>query len=281
MKIHIFLFLIVFTYQDDYERCSSAESTQCKSVSISNNMECCQVFTDFQSAYIPDNYICSIYPTTTKVTQKIIEQIEGMYRETYGFTCAMNEVWYSTPFKQSFDCPSQKFTINYDVGTYTDEDKEILKSENNCIRLNYEGLYDLGLIESGTFNLQYKEITKEDCANAVMLPSSQNFATCAFASYDFQLEDGSTKHVNTCLYIAKSTFDTNTLDQNSEQSFSSYSDINGVRITSYKIEIIDKNGKSLSYDSKTKSTTSTSTSNSGGFIEMTKLLALILVAYLL
>lgn len=245
------------------------------------NMECCQVFTDFQSAYVPDNYICSIYPTTTKVTQKIIEQIEGMYRETYGFTCAMNEVWYSTPFKQSFDCPSQKFTINYDVGTYTDEDKEILKSENNCIRLNYEGLYDLGLIESGTFNLQYKEITKEDCANAVMLPSSQNFATCAFASYDFQLEDGSTKHVNTCLYIAKSTFDTNTLDQNSEQSFSSYSDINGVRITSYKIEIIDKNGKSLSYDSKTKSTTSTSTSTSGGFIEMSKLLALILLAYLL
>jgi hypothetical protein len=93
MKILIFLFLIVFTYQDDYERCSSAESTQCKSISISiNNMECCQVISKFQSAYIPDNFICSVYPTT-KMTQEIIEQVEGIYRESYGFTCAMHGAW--------------------------------------------------------------------------------------------------------------------------------------------------------------------------------------------
>lgn len=89
------------------------------------------------------------------------------------------------------------------------------------------------------------------------------------------------KHVNTCLLITKSTFETKTLDQNSQQSFSSYSDINGVKIASYKIEINDKNGKSLTYDSKTKSSTTTSTSEGkGGFIEMSKLLALILI-YLL
>ena len=282
MKVFIFLFLIVFTYQDDYERCSSAESTQCKSISISiNNMECCQVISKFQSAYIPDNFICSVYPTT-KMTQEIIEQIEGIYRETHGLTCTMNGACHSISFKNTMDCPSQKFTINYDASTFTDEEKEILKKENNCFRLYYEGLYDLGLIQSLNFNLQYKEITKEDCFNAVMLPSSKNFATCAFASYDFQLADGSTKNVNTCLFIPKSTFDTKTLDQNSQQSFSSYSDINGVTITSYKIEINDKNGKSLTYDSKTKSSTTTSTSEGkGGFIEISKLLALIFIIYLL
>lgn len=286
MKVVIFLFLIVLTYQDfqtDYEKCLStdsnaADANNCKSVSLSNNMECCQVFTEFQSSYVPNNYICSPY-YKTKITQEQIQQVQEIYRETYGFTCTNTGYFYSMNFKQTFDCPSQKFSINYNTGTYTDEEKQIFKQENYCLRLYYEGLIDLGLLQEGTLNLYYKEITKEDCSNAVMLPSSENIATCAYASFDFQLIDGSSKHLNTCLYIAKSTFDTKTLDQNTEQSFSSYTSINGMTITSFKIEINDKSGKSLSYDSKTGSFESTS-NNKGGLIGLSKLLGLILIVCL-
>jgi len=59
-KIFIFLFLIEFTYQEneDFERCSSAERTKCKSVQISDkHFECCEAFVDYYGK-TPDFYNC-------------------------------------------------------------------------------------------------------------------------------------------------------------------------------------------------------------------------------
>ena len=288
MKIIIFLFLIVFTYQeylDDFKKCTSADKSQCKSISLPNsNMECCFVSAVYENPIIQNTNICSAF-LTIKMTQEMKNQIQAYNRESMGFTMITvmgidNYDFNLLSRKLVHDCPSQKFTIDYSTGTYTNEEKEILKKENYCLRLYYEGLFDLGLLPSGNLKLKYKEITKEDCSNAVLLPSSENIATCAYGSFDFKLADGSTKHLNTCLYTFNSAFDSKTLDQNSQDSFSSYLSINGTAITSYTVEINDKNGKSITYDSKTESLVST-TNNKGELLGWSKLFALILMVCLL
>ncbi len=290
-KFIIFLFLVVFTcqqYETDLYKCITADENQCQSVSISNNFfECCQIFTDYYGNPTLENYdfsMCLIY-TTTKITQEIIQQAQNIFRESMGFSYTMigSDYYNYYSFKQTYKCPSQTFTIDYNIGTFTNEELEIFRKDNYCLKLYYQGLADMGLIPSGILNLEKKAITKDDCSKAVVFPSSQDFATCAYATYDFKLYNGSTKRLTTCLYISKNAFDTKALDQHLEQSFKAYSTIDGVSILSYKIEINDKNGKSLSYDSQTKTLASIS-SNSNNKEEITrisKLFILILMIYLL
>ena len=102
-------------------------------------------------------------------------------------------------------------------------------------------------------------------------------ATCAYASFDFLLLDGTSKSLTTCLYISKSSFDTKTLDQHLDSSFQTFTTVDGVTIKSYEVEITDKNGKSLKYDSVSK----TLTSNKGELIGMSKIIVIILMIYLL
>ena len=100
-------------------------------------------------------------------------------------------------------------------------------------------------------------------------------ATCAYASFEFQLLNGSAKRLTTCLYISKSSFDTKTLDQHLDSNFQSFTSVDGMTIKSYQVEITDKNGKSLKYDSISKTLTK------GELIGMSKIFSLILMICLL
>ena len=113
--------------------------------------------------------------------------------------------------------------------------------------------------------------------NAVILPTSENIATCAYAKYTFNLSDGSSQQFTTCLLMNKKVFDNLKVDQNLEETFSTYNAINGTDITSFEIEFIDKNGKSIKYNSETKILTS----NKGEKIGVSILLIIILMIYLL
>lgn len=199
------------------------------------------------------------------------------------YTMLGSSYYDSFSFKQTYDCPSQKFTIDYNVGTYTSEEKEIFRNENYCLRLYYQGLADMGLISGSALNLEKKSITKEDCSNAVIFPSSQDYATCAYASYNFKLLDGSAKTLNTCLYISKSAFNTKELDQHLQMSFNGYTNVDGIKIQSFKIEINDKSGKSLSYDSQagTLAETTADTNNKGEITRISIILTIMIMIYLL
>ena len=189
------------------------------------------------------------------------------------------------PFKLIYDCPSKQYELNYDIGTFTDEEMEIFNRDNYCQRLYYEGLIETDLLESKPSILEYKAITKEDWSNAVLLPISEDFITCAYGSFDFKLKDGSTKHLTSCIYISKSSFDTKEIDDHLQNLLNIHT-INGIEMKTFKFEINDKNGKSLKYDSENYGWTSTSSSSStsgniGHLIGIPKLLSLILIISLL
>ena len=252
--------------KNDFNKCMETEPTSCKSTILSDNsLRCCITNTIYDEipSIISNTSIssCSVY-TAIKITEDQINQIEKVYREAIGFIFSFigRQISnYALNFKQEFDCPSQSFTINYEIGSYTREELDIFQSENYCLRLYYQGLIDLEYINEINFetllHLERKEINQNDCYDAILLPSSEDFSTCAFASFYFVLENGHKKQVNTCLYISNNAFDTKTLDEHLRSSFSSYESLDGYNIQSYKIKITDKNNNKLSYDSTTKQLT--------------------------
>ena len=56
------------------------------------------------------------------------------------------------------------YSINIEPGTYTEEEINILKDENYCMRLYFTGLYELGVVSSRIVT-ERKEIKREDCMN--------------------------------------------------------------------------------------------------------------------
>jgi len=136
--------------------------------------------------------------------------------------------------------------------------------------------------------LAKKTIIQNDCFNAVLTPTAENIASCAYASFTFKLVDGSTYPINTCLYISKSAFNTKELDKHLESYFQGYNNINDVPIQSYNIEISNKNGGKLSYDSQTRSlkdgipgTNGNGNQNGDSFLQFSKSMGLCLLFTLL
>ena len=88
--------------------------------------------------------MCMTFPKT-KMTQQQIESLQQVYRESCGFTFVNMGLSYSDyleympSFKQSYDCKSQNFAIDYKIGEYTAEEEKIFKSNNYCLRLYYQG----------------------------------------------------------------------------------------------------------------------------------------------
>mgnify|MGYP006873157095 CR=1 FL=1 len=288
-KIFIFLFLIVFSYQNslsDREVCSQANKNECKSTRMTDsNIECCKS-TNLDINTFKSEEVCTAFHKN-EIADELIELAPKQYREIMGFVLTLFKASYSydEPSKVTIDCNSKTFTVNYKLGEVTSEEKEILNNNNHCLKLYYEGLIDLNP-DMSSF-LDKRVITKEDCSNAVFLPSTKDSVTCAYASFDFELEDETTKHYTSCLYIAKYSFNNKALDQFLIDTFSEYKTINETAIKSFKIEISDKSGKSIIYDSETlsfnpeSSTASSSNKSKGELIGMSKFLSLILIISLL
>ena len=295
MKIFALLIIIsqlLLTNQDyNFDACFKNQ-TKCKSVSLSDkDWECCSVKADYYgNSYLNGKSIsiCGVF-TKEKITKEEIRSAELLYRECYGFVSTLlgTDVYSSNMYYSilmTYDCPSQSFSINYKLdNSFTSEEKAIFKSDNYCLKLYYQGLMDMNLLPEGFLYLEKKEIQKSDCLNAKVLPNSEDYATCAYASFTFKLINGTTQPLSSCLYISKISFDTKNLDEHLSQSFNSYTKLSDVAIESYEIEIIDKNNKMLKYDSKTRMLTSNSSSvdSSKYIIGINKIISIMLIFYLL
>lgn len=115
--------------------------------------------------------------------------------------------------------------------------------------------------------------------NAIMLPNSDNY--CSYASFTFKLSDQTTKRLTTCLFTSSATFSSKNLDKRLEEDFSQFTmsslgDSNAA-ITSFDVEITNKKGEVLKYDSLTK----TLTGNNSKIVKISKIFLLSLLFILL
>lgn len=261
LYLYIFVLLTINTIQEDIDvdisnkspiardaiSCTDHKDTStCSSVQmISNVYQCCKAS---MSMYGYLFTLCSPW-IIQDISDEQIKDLEESMKESYGFL--KYAVGLTTPsFTIEYNCPKKTYSIHLEPGTYSEEEINILKDDNYCMKLYYTGLYELGVVSSRIVT-ERKEIKREDCMNAKTLPNTKN--TCAFASFNFKLDDDTYQKISTCLYISKTTLDTKNLDDFLKQEFqnmasSSFGDDQTVE--SFEVEIADKDGKTLKYDSK-------------------------------
>ena len=174
------------------------------------------------------------------------ESMQKSYQEAVTFL-TLNYNYHIPIIQNTYTCPKKNVTFNIGKGSFTDEEIEIMKDQNYCLRLYYEGLYQLGYISDIIGDSSGRTITKDICMNGKTLPSSGN--SCAYASFNFRIEDGTTKNIATCVLVSSASFESKSLDKLLEEDFNKFSSLDGEEITSFEVEITNKDGKVLKYDS--------------------------------
>jgi hypothetical protein len=224
--------------------------------------QCCRVQTTIQY-YDGSSYsggtsrdFCSAW-VSFDYTDAQIEEVQRSYQEANTFLSLI--YGYHIPkIKMTFICPKKTVTFNYGEGSFTDEEKAIMRDENYCLRLYYEGLYLLDYAHT-IVGSNSKTITKDMCMNGKTLPSSGN--SCAYASFNFKLSGGTTKKISTCVLVSSTAYESKSLDKLLEEDFAKFTKLDGEHVSSFDAEIANKNGNVLKYDSLTKTVTTENTDN--------------------
>lgn len=138
----------------------------------------------------------------------------------------------------------RKFQYIKDDNSYTEEEQDILKSENHC--LNYY---------ARTFSDQV--ISKETCLNAKILDSSKKLGIeCAFFNFTITYEEIGQRKIQTCYLIDSDIVDSLTVNSFTKNLFDKIvSDLSLAKVSSYDVNIHFYGGDAISYDSSTNATT--------------------------
>ncbi len=271
--IHILALLIPFSTQQydfdfsqlegnslytDIMNCANHEDlSTCPDVAMkSGYYQCCrfhtkiQVYNSYYRRYEDSvsQDICNVW-VAFDYSDEQIESMQKSYQEAVTFL-TLNYKYYIPIIQNTYTCPKKTFTFNIGKGSFTDEEIEIMKDENYCLRLYYEGLYQLGYISNIIEDSSDRTITKDICMKGRTLPSSGN--SCAYASFHFKFSDGTTEDIATCVLVSSASYESKSLDKLLENDFAKFSSLDGEAINSFDVEITNKDGNVLKYDSLTK-----------------------------
>ena len=245
----------------DIMNCAFHEDTKtCSSVSMKSGLyQCCtfkmtyDVNEDNSYQDEEDSEMCNVWVSTT-FSDEQIKSMERAYQEAMTFLSLVYNMEIPS-FTMQYTCPGKTYTFNYGKGSFTQDELDIIKDPNYCLRLYYNGLYKLGYIPNLTGDEQ-TTITKDICMKGKTLPNSQN--SCAYASFNFKFLDGTSQRISTCLLVSSASFETKSLDQLLQKDFEAYTGlrIDGKSISSFETEITSKDGTTLKYDSLTQTLTS-------------------------
>jgi hypothetical protein len=271
--IHILALLIPFSTQQydfdfsqlegnslytDIQNCANHEDVStCPSVTMkSGYYQCCGFHISIQYYdYDSGRYESPISLDRCNVwvpfdySDEQIESMQKSYQEAVTFL-TLNYKYYIPIIQNTYTCPKKTFTFNFGKGSFTDDEIAIMKDENYCLRLYYEGLYQLGYISDIIGDSSDRTITKDICMKGRTLPSSGN--SCAYASFHFKFSDGTTEDIATCVLVSSASYESKSLDKLLENDFAKFSSLDGEAVTSFDVEITNKDGNVLKYDSLTK-----------------------------
>ena len=229
---------------------NNKDTSTCSQVPMKSGIyQCCRTrisssyYNSYQNGWIHD--VCNIW-ISQDFTQDQIESMQGSYQEAITFFSIVYNL-HIPDYKIEYTCPKNSYTLNYGQGSFTQEEIDIIKSENYCLRLYYEGLYQLGYVSD--FVTNERTITKDICLNGLTLPNSKN--SCGYASFNFKLADGTTKTVSTCMMLSSAFYETKNLDKLLEEDFKQFNSFGDESIVSFDVEMTNKDGKVLSYNSLT------------------------------
>ena len=237
----------------DSTKCYANENINtCTNVKLSlDNLQCCKVSTTTYTSYYYsyDNpytiSICSIQVAPIKIVQEELEKetTKALYKETWGYVT--NSFAYgasNSKVEMVYSCEDGTATMRFGFDTYTNEEIEILQSDNHCLSYFY------GINEF---------TSKEDCFNSVLLPSSKNVGlSCGYFEFNIKYTDGTSENIKSCSIFNKDVITSSHLDDKSKENFETFVQTNkddDKTVLSYVVALSDDQGNSAVYDSLTQS----------------------------
>ncbi len=251
------------------------DTTSCSSVNLySGYYQCCKV-SSLTAGYSFSFCSPQITPITEYKRFMEMASTKAIYKESFGISK------YYLAYSQGLDPDSIKMRMTYDCAdgqvitefgydTYTQEEIDILQSEEHC--LDYT--YGYRIFSS-----------KQECYDSLLLPSSVEVGlSCGYYKYSIKYSDGSTYELESCGIFNKDSISQQNLDEQSKNGFKSFVDSNkdGAKIIlSYEVSLSNKEGQYLVYDSAldriTSSSSTSSTNNSSRNLTLNYLLYIILI----
>mgnify|MGYP006873135660 CR=1 FL=1 len=277
--IIIILFIQISSQTKDLEKLSTdiqlcmqqKDTTSCSSVNLySGYYQCCKL----SSLIAGYSYsACSVQMTPITEFKRFMEMAstKAIYKESFGFS-KYNLAYSqglnpdSIKMRMTYDCADGQLITEFGYDTYTQEEIDILQSEEHC--LDYT--YGYRLFSS-----------KQECYDSLLLPSSVEAGlSCGYYKYSIKYSDGSTYELESCGIFNKDSISQQNLDEQSKNSFKSFVDSNkdGDKIVlSYEVSLSNKEGQYLVYDSALDRISSSSTSNMSRNLTLSYLLYIILI----
>lgn len=231
---------------DDAEKCllGGTDKNECQAVKLtSNNNQCC-LTTTVTSKETEEQ--CTIFPSPAKSVAEMVKTKEyGAYsKEFTGFVLySLNkdtedekEKLEEIKMKNTISCKDAEVNINIGYEEYSEEEKNIFKSEDYC--LNY-------YIEDMSTGFQ----GKHDCKNGKVLDSSKSMGfECGNMEIKVKIQ-GQSQKFKTC-FLYSYEFYSKYSSELLNQQFSEIFNFNYEGIDSYTITFSDSNGENrISIDS--------------------------------
>ena len=227
---------------EDEDACTNASTEQCLVTdSLLPNLQCCTVKATLEEPFKDTQEICTTMLNPFKPIANLIKSSKFTYffKEIFGFfmygppdEAAESEI---IKVKEEITCNDDKasFSIGYDE--YTEEEKNILKSEEYC-------LYDIYNVFSNLDGYIPKSIKCEDLS---VLPNSKaNGLECGY----FQLsakDEYQSYTINSCILFNKDFYSQIKMPK---EYYSFIKDVSS--FYSFTIEIHDAQGNTFNFDSE-------------------------------
>ena len=240
---------------DNYEdlmNCVYSDINSCSSTRLKTpNLECCR----FKIEYLDDNTsndedddmnICSAV-FTSYVSQSMIKQIESIAIEEYGILQAYTN-FVIPKLRETIECTSTSASYEFGGYTYTQADLEKLKSKNHCLYLYFNS------IGQNFFSEESISIDKDKCVNAESLDVTKSADIyCAYADAAILYSDGTKNEFKTCYFLPSESIKSKKLDPTTEAALqratSNEAQKAGKTIDEYEVKMVDKTGRTLTYNS--------------------------------
>jgi hypothetical protein len=256
-KIFTFLVLLIcikinsdFVDDDYYDimSCIGTETNQCSKTTLkTKNLECCLF--NLTHPNNKDYYyeLCSAV-FTNYVSQSMMKQIESIAIEDYGILKAYLDI--DIPrIREDITCSKAKASYEFGGYTYTSTDLQKLKSKNHCLYYYYNSIGE-NLFKDTTVSIE-----KEKCINAESLDVTKSADIyCAYADVAILYADGSKSEFKTCYFLPSESIKSKKLDPTTEAALQKVSQKeaskDGKIVDEYEAKLVDKNGRSITYNSK-------------------------------
>jgi hypothetical protein len=237
----------------DMMNCINTDIDKCTSTRLkTKNLECCRFEIEYlngrSSSYEDDDAANICHPVfTTYVSQSMMKQIESIAIEDYGILKAYLGI--DIPrLRETITCTSTKATYQFGGYTYTSNDIQKLKSKNHCLYLYYNS------IGQNLFNDESISIDKEKCVNAESLDVTKGADIyCAYADAAILYSDGTKNEFKTCYFLPSESIKSKKLDPTTEAALkratSNEAQKAGKTIDEYEVKMVDKTGRTLTYNS--------------------------------